>query len=130
MRPAPDLRLVEAAPGQIAQVLVSLATHAQCTTPCSRTLIFETANAHKGVTLSVTDTGLKLDEKTRAHLFEPFAKIVRGCRIGLGLAMAHGIVARHGGHIEVTGRPGQGTTFTIHLQARKGSSGGSIDLAR
>jgi signal transduction histidine kinase len=73
MRLAPDLHSVEAVFGQIAQMLVSLATHAPCTTPCSRTLIFETANASKGVTLSVTDTGLELDEKTRVHLFEPLA---------------------------------------------------------
>ena len=130
MRLAPDLHSVEAVLGQIAQVLTGLVTHAQCTTACSRTLTFETANAPKGVTLSVTDTGLELDEKTRAHLFEPCASSARGCRMGLGLAVAHGIVARHGGHIEVTGRPGRGTTFTIHLPARKGSSGGTIDLAR
>jgi two-component system cell cycle sensor histidine kinase/response regulator CckA len=130
IRLAPDLHSVEAVSGQIAQVLTGLVTHAPYTTPCSRTLTLETANAPKGVTLSVTDTGLKLDEKARAHLFEPFARTARGCRIGLGLAVARGIVARHGGHIEVTGHPGRGTTFTIHLPARKGSSGGAIDLAR
>jgi signal transduction histidine kinase len=130
MRLAPDLHSVEAVSGQIAQVLTGLATHAQCTTACGRTLTFETANAPKGVTLSVTDTGLKLEEKTRAHLFEPFASTARGCRMGLGLAVAHAIVARHGGHIEVTGRPGRGTTFTIYMPARKRSFSGTIDLAR
>ena len=35
MRLAPDLRPVEAVPGQIAQVLVALTTHTHCTTPCS-----------------------------------------------------------------------------------------------
>ena len=78
----------------------------------------------------MTDTGLELDEETRAHLFEPFASTARGCRMGLGLAVAHGIVARHGGNIEVTDCPDQGTAFTIHLPARKGSFGGAIDLAR
>ena len=129
-RLAPGLRPVEAIPGQIARVLVSLATRAQCTTPRGRTLTLKTTNASEGITLSVTDTGLELDEKTRAHLFEPFASTARGCRMGLGLAVAHAIVARHGGYIEVTGRPGRGTTFTIHLPARRRSSGGTIDLAR
>jgi hypothetical protein len=60
---------------------------------------------------------------------EPFARTARGCRMGLGLAVAHAIVAQHGGHIEVTGRPGRGTTFAIHLPARKASSDGTVDLA-
>lgn len=130
MRLAPDLRPVEAVPGQMAQVLVALATNVQCTTPCSRTLVLETANAPGGVALSVTDTGLELDEQTRAHLFEPFASTAQGCRTGLGLAVAHGIVTRHGGQIQVAGHPGQGTTFVIHLPVRKGESDGQADLAR
>jgi two-component system cell cycle sensor histidine kinase/response regulator CckA len=129
MRLAPDLRLIEAVPGQIAQILVALVTHAQCTTPCGRTLTFETANTPGGVTLSVTDTGLELDEETCAHLFEPFASSARGCRMGLGLATAHGIVAQHGGQIEAVGDPGQSTTFIIHLPAQKGSPDGEADPA-
>ena len=130
MRLAPALHSVGAVFGQIAQVLTGLVTHAQCTTVCGRTPTFGTANAPKGVALSVTDTGLELDEETRAHLFKPFAGTARGCRMGLGLAVAHGIVARHGRHIEVTGHPGRGTSFTIHLPTRKGSFGGTTDLAR
>ena len=53
MRLAPDLCPVEAIPGQIAQILVALATHAQCTTHCGRTLIFETANTSKGQQFSL-----------------------------------------------------------------------------
>jgi PAS domain S-box-containing protein len=128
-RLAPDLRPVEAVPGQIAQVLVALTSHTQCTTPCGRTLIFETANTSKGIALVVTDTGLELDEETRTRLFEPFASTVQGCRMGLGLATAHGIVARHGGNIKVADRSGQGTTFTIYLPAQKGSPNGKADLA-
>ncbi|MBN1136832.1 MAG: PAS domain S-box protein [Anaerolineae bacterium] len=130
MRLAPDLHLVEAIPGQMAQVMIALATHTQCTTPSGRTLTLETANAPGGITLSVTDTGLELDEQTRARLFEPFASTAQGCRTGLGLAVAHGIVTRHGGRIQVTGHPGRGTTFTIYLPEQKGSPNGQADLAR
>jgi signal transduction histidine kinase len=128
-RLAPDLRPVEAVPGQIAQVLVGLTTLAHCAMPGGRTLTFETANTREGVALSVTDTGLDLHEKTRARLFEPFASTTQGWGMGSGLAVAHGIVARHGGHVEVTGCPGQGTTLTIYLPAQKGASCGAADLS-
>ena len=127
---APNLRLIEAIRGQIAQVLVALTTHTHCTTPSGRTLTFETANAPGGIALSVTDTGLDLDEETRTHLFEPFASTVQRCRIGLGLATAYGIITRHGGNIKVADRPGKSTTFIIHLPAQKGLPDGEADLAR
>ncbi|MBN1935040.1 MAG: hypothetical protein JW934_10265 [Anaerolineae bacterium] len=43
----------------------------------------------------------------------------KGCRLGLGLAVAHGIVNRHGGRIEVNDSD-IGTTFTIYLPVKKG----------
>ncbi|MBN1935052.1 MAG: HAMP domain-containing histidine kinase, partial [Anaerolineae bacterium] len=79
--------------------------------------------------LSVTDSGLRLDEQSRVHLFEPFARTAAGDRLGLGLAVAHGIVNRHGGHIEVNDSD-LGTTFTIHLPAKKGAFDGAADPAR
>ncbi len=125
---APDLHLIEAVPGQIAQVLVGLAALAQGDR-VEKTLTFETANGPDGIILAVTDSGLRLDEKSRAHLFEPFARTAQGGRMGLGLAVAHGIVARHGGRIEVSDSD-RGTTFTIYLPTRKGSPDGADDPAR
>lgn len=118
-RLAPDLRPIEAVPGQIAQVLVGLVALVQNAPSGERMLTFETANGQDGVILSVTDSGLRLDEESRAHLFEPFARTAQGGRIGLSLAVAHGIVSRHGGRIEVSDS-GQGTTFTIYLPVKKG----------
>ncbi|MBN1937302.1 MAG: hypothetical protein JW934_21765, partial [Anaerolineae bacterium] len=127
-RLATDLHSIKAVPGQIAQVLIGLATLSQGAPSGERRLTFETANGQDSVILSVMDSGLRLDEQSRVHLFEPFARTAAGGRLGLGLAVAHGIVGRHSGRIEVNDS-GRGTTFTIYLPTRKGSPDGAANPA-
>jgi len=70
------------------------------------------------VCISVTDTGIGMDEKTREKIFEPFYTTKEvGKGTGLGLAIVYGIVSQQNGYITVSSGPGEGTSFRIYLPA-------------
>ena len=67
------------------------------------------------VQMTVEDTGKGMSDEVRRRVFEPFFSTKGPRGTGLGLAMAYGIVARHGGEIGVDSVEGGGSTFTIRL---------------
>lgn len=126
----PALSLVKVDPVQIEQVLLNLVLNARDAMPRGGRLTITTANvvgnpetngaseipAGNYVLLTVADTGRGMDAAVKSHLFEPFftTKPV-GKGTGLGLAVAYGIVAQSGGHIEVDTEVNRGSTFRIYL---------------
>ncbi len=77
------------------------------------------------IEIEFTDNGPGIPEEYMSRLFEPFftTKPV-GKGTGLGLSVSHGIVRKHGGHIIVKSKVGQGTTFLIRLPVRPESREG------
>jgi PAS domain S-box-containing protein len=112
----PALPPVEADRGQLGQVLMNLAVNARDAMPGGGTLTIRTRTEGADVVLEVTDTGVGMDEATRARIFEPFFTTKEvGEGTGLGLAMVDGIVKQSEGHLSVESEVGGGTTFRLTL---------------
>ncbi len=66
--------------------------------------------------ISVEDSGSGIDADSLGSIFEPFFTTKdRGKGSGLGLSISHGIIKSHGGFIDVNTKPGEGSTFKVHL---------------
>jgi signal transduction histidine kinase len=78
-----------------------------------------------GVRFVVEDGGIGIEADQLPHLFDPYGPGRRGARggVGLGLAIARGILEAHGGTLAVESTPGQGSTFSFTIPAvRHGAS--------
>ena len=120
---APGLPLVICDSAQIEQVLLALIMNAIDAMPRGGNLWVRAAAASSGgeLELRVRDDGSGIAPEILSQIFEPFLTTKeRGHSVGLGLAISHSIVERHGGRIEVQSEVGRGTTFTVRLPLPSG----------
>jgi signal transduction histidine kinase len=126
LRLAPRLPLVEADPGQLRQVALSLLVNAVDASGEGDAILVTTGETAQGeVFLEVSDEGAGVPGGDRERIFAPFYTTKRPAQsTGLGLAVCRQIVAAHGGRIEVGETPAAGARFRVSLPATRPGSGG------
>ncbi|MDO8568760.1 MAG: [Fe-Fe] hydrogenase large subunit C-terminal domain-containing protein [Dehalococcoidales bacterium] len=113
---SPSLPTTMADFDQLQQVLLNLIMNAIQAMPEGGILTLRSALDTSEVKVEVQDNGCGISPENMRKLFTPFFTTKREVKgVGLGLAVAYGIVQRHRGRIEVQSKEGVGTTFTIYL---------------
>ncbi|MEK7667194.1 MAG: PAS domain S-box protein, partial [Gemmatimonadota bacterium] len=124
---------VRADPSALEQILMNLVTNARDAIPESGSLVIQTGRATldqefcdtqgwgipgEYVALTVTDTGIGMDDETRRRVFEPFftTKPV-GVGTGLGMAVVYGLAKEHRGYVQISSEVGHGTMVRVYLPA-------------
>jgi two-component system, cell cycle sensor histidine kinase and response regulator CckA len=118
--------------GQVEQCVTNLTMNACDAMPSGGRITLETSHVDVDATgapvetppippgayvcLAVGDDGVGIEPPVMARLFEPFFTTKgRDRSNGLGLAVVHGIVTQHGGHVRVESEPGQGASFRLYF---------------
>ncbi|HYC72689.1 MAG TPA: PAS domain S-box protein [Opitutaceae bacterium] len=124
-----NLPALRADPNQFQQIVLNLCVNARDAMPGGGTITLATARMEGAAVpatvpghppacacLSISDTGTGMTPEVRARIFEPFFTTKAATHgTGLGLAVVYGIVASHGGALEVDTAPGVGSAFRIYL---------------
>ncbi|MBX3373008.1 MAG: PAS domain S-box protein [Phycisphaeraceae bacterium] len=114
---------VRVVPQQMYQVIINLVMNAldAMENVEQPVLTIRTFSRDSWRVIEVTDNGHGIPPEQISRIFEPFftTKPV-GCGTGLGLSIAYSIIQRHGGRLDATSRPGEGTSFSISLPAATG----------
>jgi GAF domain-containing protein/CheY-like chemotaxis protein len=100
-------------PVELREVLTNLILNAVDAMPKGGLLSVASVAVGTEVHLTVTDSGIGMSDAVRRRIFDPFFTTKGPQGTGLGLAMTYGIIARHGGRIEVESEEGHGSTFRL-----------------
>jgi PAS domain S-box-containing protein len=115
---AADLPPLAGLESEIRDAVTNLILNAVDAMPHGGILTLRTvAVAPDRVQVEVADTGVGMDETTRARCLEPFFTTKGERGTGLGLAMVYGMVERHNGELQIDSEPGKGTRVRLQFPA-------------
>ncbi|MDJ0836914.1 MAG: AAA family ATPase [Acidobacteriota bacterium] len=119
-----DPLIMECCPAEMNQVFMNLIVNAcdavkdrwgAAGTPQGEVTV-TTSRREDDAIISIADNGCGMTNQTMAKIFQPFYTTKEvGSGTGLGLSISYGIIQQHDGHIDVTSKAGEGSTFTIQL---------------
>lgn len=110
--------VIEGAEDKIFRAFLNIIDNAVKYTPAGKSVALSLKKNKHHAFFVVKDSGVGIPADEQQHMFERFyrgSKTSRTVGSGLGLAIAHGIIETHQGDIQVSSKPGQGTTMTIVL---------------
>jgi len=115
-----DRCFVNAKESEITEALVNLVKNAAEALSTGGEIRIKTFIQEDQVILQVRDTGVGIKREHLKNVFEPFWS-TKGVSTGtgMGLAVSHGIISRHGGTISVESEEEKGATFTVALPLAK-----------
>jgi PAS domain S-box-containing protein len=124
---ADDLSLIMGVESELREALTNLIFNAVDAMPEGGTLTLRSrATETSQIYVEVSDTGLGMDEATRARCLEPFFTTKGERGTGLGLAMVYGVVQRHSGTLEIESQLGRGTTVRLSFSAQPTAAAASV----
>jgi PAS domain S-box-containing protein len=130
---APDLPAVMGVESEVREALVNLVFNAVDAMSDGGTVTVRTQRIDaplRQARITVTDTGVGMDEATRRRCLEPFFTTKGERGTGLGLPMVYGVAQRHGADLDIESRVGHGTTVGLHFPAAEDVAAGTAPAER
>jgi cell cycle sensor histidine kinase DivJ len=117
---SPSIGEIDADRRAVQQVLINLMSNAVKFTPQGGTVCLTARKTENHLVIDVSDTGIGIDANDLERLGRPFVQLRSDYAreqdgVGLGLSIAKGLVALHGGAMAISSAPGAGTTVTVTL---------------
>lgn len=124
-----DLPQISADKEALGSAVHNLLDNAVKYSPGEKTVWITVERKEGEIKIAVRDKGVGISEQDRKYIFDRFyrakaeiSKRVKGA--GLGLSLVRYIVEAHSGRVECESRPGEGSTFSIHIPVEPGAEGG------
>ena len=105
---------------RLTQMIVHLLDNAIKFSDPGQQVVLDSYRLPHQVAVEIRDQGIGMTQEQLAHVFTPFVQGDSGLSrryggLGMGLSLIHNLVALHGGEINITSEPGEGTTVQVTL---------------